>query len=137
MLWLTQCLHFFLQHLLRHSDGTQIPDTILGQRFVKIVQVLWTNLGQFQVPDGIVDSREHRPIPLDRGWRETVALLQIQHIVCIIAEAFHFVDIITCLDCLFKFEGRGHRFPFHLFLAHVRTGWFPCGGALDLFSLPV
>jgi len=41
MLGLTQRFHFFLQHFLRHGNGTQIPDTVLGQCFVKIIQVLW------------------------------------------------------------------------------------------------
>ena len=137
MLWLAQCFHFFLQHLLRHGNGSQIPDTILGQRFVKIIQMLRTNLCQLQVPDGIVNPREHSPIPLDRGWCKTVALLQIQHIVCIITEAFDLVDIITCLDGFLEFESCRHRLTLHLLFTHVGTGWFPCGGAFDLFSFPV
>ena len=112
-------------------------DYVLGQRFVKIVQVLWTNLGQFQVPDGIVDSREHRPIPLDRGWRETVALLQIQHIVCIITEAFYLVDFVACLNGFLKFESCRHRLPFQLLFTHVGTGWFPYDPLANLLPLPI
>lgn len=56
MLGLTQCLHFFLQHLLCHSDGAEIPDAVFRQCFVKIIQMLRTNLCQLQMPDGIVDS---------------------------------------------------------------------------------
>ena len=137
MLWLTQCFHFFLQHLLRHSDGSQIPYTILGHCFVKIIQVLWANLCQLQVSDGIVDSREHIPVSLNCGWCKAVALLQIQHIVCIIAEAFDLVDIITCLDGFLEFEGRGHRLPLHLLFTHVGTGWFPYDPLANLLPLPI
>ena len=137
MLWLAQCFHFFLQHLLRHSDGAEIPDAVFRQRFVKIIQMLRTNLCQLQMPDGVVDPWEHRPIPLDRGWRETVALLQIQHIVCIIAEAFDLVDLVACLNGFLKFESCRHRLPFQLLFTHVGTGWFPYDPLANLLPLPI
>ena len=120
------------------GDGTDIviPDTMLHQILIEVIEMLRADLVQLDVADGFVDPRQHGIVSVQGRRCKAVPGFQIQHIFRVLGEGFVVIILITVVDVFLEFISKGLDLPLRLGAGHARLG-SPGGTVLDGLSLVI